>query len=95
MKVGGTRRLRRIVRSQRRETLAQITTQMNDGASHTVSKKTVQRSLHLKVFGNRRSTRVSLFNARHRAALLAWAREHREWSLEDWKRVAWTDESRF
>ncbi|GBO01235.1 Transposable element Tcb2 transposase [Araneus ventricosus] len=36
-------------------------------------------------FGSRRPTRVSLLNAR-----LAWAREHREWTLEDW-----SDESRF
>ncbi|GBN07822.1 hypothetical protein AVEN_69478-1 [Araneus ventricosus] len=42
-------------------------------------------------FGSRRPTRVPLLNARHRAA---WAREHREWTLEDWKRVAWSDESR-
>ncbi|GFW30152.1 uncharacterized protein TNCV_1054631 [Trichonephila clavipes] len=40
-------------------------------------------------FGNCQPTRVPLLNARHRA------REHREWSVEDWKRVAWSDESRF
>ncbi|GBM24470.1 hypothetical protein AVEN_41114-1 [Araneus ventricosus] len=68
---------------------------MNQGASRTVSKRTVQRSLHRMSFGSRRPTRVPLFNARHRAARLAWAREHREWTLEDWKRVAWTDKSRF
>ncbi|GBM72907.1 hypothetical protein AVEN_68487-1 [Araneus ventricosus] len=82
----GARRLSRIVRSQ------QITTQ---GASRTVSKRTVQRSPHLLGCGIRRPTRVPLLNARHRAARLAWARELREWTLEDWKRVAWSDESRF
>ncbi|GBL82581.1 Transposable element Tc1 transposase [Araneus ventricosus] len=46
-------------------------------------------------FGSRRPTRVPLLNARHQAARLAWAREHREWTLEDWERVAWSDESRF
>ncbi|GBO09663.1 hypothetical protein AVEN_79677-1 [Araneus ventricosus] len=40
----GVRRLSRIVRSQRNQTLAQITTQLNQGASRTVSKRTVQRS---------------------------------------------------
>ncbi|GBN10774.1 Transposable element Tcb2 transposase [Araneus ventricosus] len=43
-------------------------------------------------FGSSRSTRIPLLNARHRAARLAWVRE---WTLEDWKRVAWSDESRF
>ncbi|GFU69450.1 hypothetical protein TNCV_2282191 [Trichonephila clavipes] len=44
---------------------------------------------------SRQPTRVPLLNARHRAARLAWAREHRDWNLENWKRVAWSDESRF
>ncbi|GBM40748.1 hypothetical protein AVEN_162204-1 [Araneus ventricosus] len=82
----GGRRPSRIVRSQRSQTLVQITTQLNQGASRTVSKRTVQRSLHRMGFGSHRTTRVPLLNARHRAPRLAWAREHREWSLEDWKR---------
>ncbi|GFW79478.1 HTH_Tnp_Tc3_2 domain-containing protein [Trichonephila clavipes] len=92
--VCGERQLRRIVRSQRSQKLAEITTQLYDGASHTLSKKTVQRSLH-RMGSVRRPTRVPLVNARHRAARLAWAREHRDWSVEDWKRVAWSNESRF
>ncbi|GFV82146.1 HTH_Tnp_Tc3_2 domain-containing protein [Trichonephila clavipes] len=63
--VHGERRLRRIVRSQRSQTLAQITTHLNDGASRKVSKWTVQRSLPRMGFGSRRSTRVPLLNARH------------------------------
>ncbi|GFW69598.1 HTH_Tnp_Tc3_2 domain-containing protein [Trichonephila clavipes] len=39
--VSGERQLRRIVCSQRSHTLAQITTQLNDGGSRTVSKQTV------------------------------------------------------
>ncbi|GFV70626.1 transposable element Tcb2 transposase [Trichonephila clavipes] len=46
-------------------------------------------------FGSHRPTRVLLLNARHRTARLACAREHRDWSVEDWKRVAWSDESQF
>ncbi|GBN10646.1 hypothetical protein AVEN_45221-1 [Araneus ventricosus] len=46
-------------------------------------------------FGSHRPTTVPLLNACHQAARLAWSREHREWTLEDWKRVAWSDESRF
>ncbi|GFS88501.1 transposable element Tcb2 transposase [Trichonephila clavipes] len=45
--------------------------------------------------GIRRPARLALLNARHRAARLAWAREHRDWRVEDWKRVAWSNESRF
>ncbi|GFU41291.1 HTH_Tnp_Tc3_2 domain-containing protein [Trichonephila clavipes] len=68
--VRGERRLGRIVHSQRSQTLAQITNQLNDGASCTISKWTVQRSLHRMSFGSRRPTGVPLLNARHRAARL-------------------------
>ncbi|GFT27995.1 HTH_Tnp_Tc3_2 domain-containing protein [Trichonephila clavipes] len=60
-----------------------------------VIKRTVQRTLHRMGFGSRRPKRVSLLNARHRAACLTWEREPRHCSLEDWKGVAWNDESRF
>ncbi|GFU45845.1 HTH_Tnp_Tc3_2 domain-containing protein [Trichonephila clavipes] len=69
--VRGERWLRRIVRSQRSPTLAQITTQLNDGASRTVSKRTVQQSLLRIIFGSRRPTRIPLLNARHQAGRLA------------------------
>ncbi|GFX29304.1 HTH_Tnp_Tc3_2 domain-containing protein [Trichonephila clavipes] len=85
----------RIVCRQRSQTLAQITTQLNGGASRTVSKRTVQCLLHRMGFLSHRPSKVLLLNVRHRAALLAWAREHRDWSVEDWKRIAWSDESRF
>ncbi|GFV74092.1 hypothetical protein TNCV_4509991 [Trichonephila clavipes] len=42
----GERRLRSIVRSQRSQSFAQIISQLNDGASRTVRKWTVQPSLH-------------------------------------------------
>ncbi|GFW20783.1 HTH_Tnp_Tc3_2 domain-containing protein [Trichonephila clavipes] len=94
LKVRGKRCVRCIVRSQRGQTLALITNQLNDSASRTDSKRTAQRSLLLMGFGSHRPSRVPLLNACHRAAHLVWAREH-ETSVEDWKRVAWSYESRF
>ncbi|GFX15469.1 hypothetical protein TNCV_3303981 [Trichonephila clavipes] len=29
------------------------------------------------------------------ALSLAWARQHRHWTVDDWKHVAWSDKSRF
>ncbi|GFS60723.1 DDE_3 domain-containing protein [Trichonephila clavipes] len=48
----GERRLRRIVRCERSQTLAQTTTQLSEGACRTVSKRTVQCSLHHTDFGH-------------------------------------------
>ncbi|GFX75096.1 HTH_Tnp_Tc3_2 domain-containing protein [Trichonephila clavipes] len=74
---------------------SQATTRLNDSANRRVSKRNVQRSLHYMSFGSHRPTRVPVLNARYRTAHLAWARKHRAWSVEDWKLLAWSDESQF
>jgi transposase len=89
------RRLSRIVSRDRRATLPQIASDFNVGASTSVSVRTVQRSLHDMGIRSRRPSRVPLMTARHKAMRLAWARQHRHWTVEDWKNVAWSDESRF
>ncbi|GBM92800.1 hypothetical protein AVEN_182817-1 [Araneus ventricosus] len=43
----------------------------------------------------RRPTRVPLLTKRHRQLRLQWAREHRDWTMDEWRRVTWWDESRF
>ncbi|GBM94806.1 hypothetical protein AVEN_134635-1 [Araneus ventricosus] len=44
---------------------------------------------------SRRPTCVPLLTKRHRQLRLQWAREHRDWTMDEWKRVSWSDESRF
>ncbi|GBL78665.1 Transposable element Tc1 transposase [Araneus ventricosus] len=44
---------------------------------------------------NRRPTLVPLLTKRHRQLRLQWVRKHRDWTMDEWKRVAWSDESRF
>ncbi|GFU72537.1 HTH_Tnp_Tc3_2 domain-containing protein [Trichonephila clavipes] len=70
--VRGERRLRRIVRSQRRQTLAQIITQLKDGTSRKFRKWIEGLSLHRMGFGSRRLTRVPLLNVRRLTARLTW-----------------------
>ncbi|GBM83277.1 hypothetical protein AVEN_149777-1 [Araneus ventricosus] len=38
-------------------------------------------------------TRVPLLTKRHSQLCLQWAREHRDWTMDEWKRVAWSNES--
>ncbi|GFX72374.1 hypothetical protein TNCV_1253281 [Trichonephila clavipes] len=61
----------------------------------SVNGLTEQRLLHRMDFASRRPTRVPMLNAHHQAARLAWAREHRNWRIENWKRVARSAETRF
>ncbi|GBM61631.1 hypothetical protein AVEN_122248-1 [Araneus ventricosus] len=91
----GRRRLSRLVKQNRRQTVAQLTAQYNAGPSASVSEQTVQRTLLDVVLCSRRPTRVPLLTKRHRQLRLQWAREHQDLIMDEWKRVAWSDESRF
>ncbi|GBO03718.1 hypothetical protein AVEN_253217-1 [Araneus ventricosus] len=89
------RRLSRLVKQNRRQTVAQLTAQYNAGSRISVSEHTVQRTLSDMGLSSRRPTRVPLLTKRHRQLRLHWTREHRDWTMDEWKRVAWSDELRF
>ncbi|GBN18784.1 hypothetical protein AVEN_39710-1 [Araneus ventricosus] len=72
--------------------LTQLTAQCNAGLSASVSEHTVQRTLLDMELCSRRPTRVPLLTKRHRQLRLQWAREHRDWTMDEWKGVAWSDE---
>ncbi|GBN75542.1 hypothetical protein AVEN_185224-1 [Araneus ventricosus] len=57
--------------------------------------RTVRRTVINMGSQSRRPTRVPLLTALHKALLLSWARQHYHWTADDWKHVAWSDESRF
>ncbi|GBN45201.1 hypothetical protein AVEN_167578-1 [Araneus ventricosus] len=82
IKEKGRRRLSRLVKQNRRQTMAQLTAQYNAGPSASVSEHTVQRALLDMGLCNRRPTRVPLLIKRHRQLRLQWAPEHRDWAIE-------------
>ncbi|GBN10362.1 hypothetical protein AVEN_58293-1 [Araneus ventricosus] len=66
MKETGRRSLSRLVKQNRRQTVAQRTAQYNAGPSASVSEHTVQRALLNMGLCNRRPTCVPLLTKRHR-----------------------------
>ncbi len=46
-------------------------------------------------FSSRRPHRVPLLSAKNRKQRLQFAQAHQNWTIKDWKTVAWSDESRF
>ncbi len=44
---------------------------------------------------SRRPHRVPLLSAKNRTRRIQFTQDHQNWTIEDWKNVAWSDESRF
>ncbi|GFW96921.1 HTH_Tnp_Tc3_2 domain-containing protein [Trichonephila clavipes] len=89
------RRLTNIIKRDRRAILPQIAADINAGPSTSVTVRTIQRNIISMGFRSRRPTRVPLLTARHKVLRLAWARQHRHWTVDYWKQIAWSDESSF
>ena len=67
----------------------------NGGHGRNVSQSTVHRTLLRMGLRSCRPVRVPIMTTVHRQKRLQWARGRRNWTLEQWKKVAWSDESRF
>ncbi len=93
--VRGQRRMGRLVRDDRKATVTQITTRYNQGMQNTFSECTKHRTLKQMGYSSRRPHRVPLLSAKNRTRRLQFTQAHQNWTTEDWKNVAWSDESRF
>ncbi len=93
--VRGQRRMGRLVRDDRKATVTQITTRYNQGMQNTISEHTTRRTLKQMGYSSRRPLRVPLLSAKNRKRRLQSAQTHQNWTIEDWKNVAWSDDSRF
>lgn len=60
-----------------------------------ISERTVRRRLTEANLKARRPAMCPILNRRHRTTRLAFAREHVNWTIQDWEKVLFTDESRF
>ncbi len=93
--VRGQRRMGRLVRDDRKTTLTKITTRFNQGMQNTISEHTTHRTLKQMGSSSRRPHRVPLLSAKNRKRRIQLPQAHQNWTIEDWKNVAWSDESRF
>ncbi len=93
--VRGQRRMCRLVRDDRKATATHITTRYNQGMQNTISERTTCRTLKQMGYSSRRPHRVPLMSAKNRKWRLQFTQAHQNWTIEDWKNIAWSDESRF
>ncbi len=73
----------RLVRDDRKATVTQITTRYNQGMQNTISEHTTRRTLKQMGSSSRRPHRATIHTG------------SQNWTIEDWKNVAWSNESRF
>ncbi len=85
----------RLVRDNRKATVTQITIRYNQGMQNTISEHPTDRTLKQIGYSSRRPHRVLLLSAKNRKQKLQFAQIHQNWTIKDWKNVAWSDESRF
>ncbi len=93
--VRGQRRMGRLVRDDRKATVTQITTRYNQAMQNTISEHTTHRTLKQMGYSIRRPHRVPLLSAKNRKRRLQFTQAHQNWTIEDCKNVAWSDESWF
>ncbi len=89
------RRMGRLVRDDRKATETQITTRYNQGMQNTISEHATHRTLKQMNYSSRRPHRVLLLSAKNSTRRLQFTQVHQNWTIEDWKNIAWSDESRF
>jgi len=89
------RELLRISLRNRMFTSTQLKREWNETSLISCSARTVRRRLDENGLFGRVARRKPLLTDRHRKIRLKWAKEHKNWSIEDWNRVIWSDESKF
>ena len=89
------RRISRNVKQNRTVTVQKIAADLNDGSSQRFSERTVRRAMHRMGYKSRRPVRTPLLSAANKKKRLKFAQAHKDWTVDYWKQVMWSDESRF
>lgn len=84
------RQLRQIVQNLRRGTSKEI----NGNWAQNVCDRTVRNRLNEMGYSFCKAKTKPFLTKLHRKKRLEWCKEHRHWTVDDWKKVIFSDESR-
>lgn len=84
-----------ISKRNRRKTAPEIAAEVSVGRRKQISVTTVKRRLGKAGLHGRVAVRKPLLRKKNKQKRYAWAQAHKNWTVEDWKQVLWSDESKF
>lgn len=79
----------------RKKTAPELTAEFNSTQEHPVSVSTVKSRLSSAGLRGCVAVKKPLLRKVNKQKRLAWAKRYKNWTVEDWKKVLWTDESKF
>lgn len=89
------RYIKKISLRNRRKTASEVAAEFREASNKKISNRTVRTRLveaGLKGCKARKKPYLSEINRKKR---ILWAKEHQNWTDEDWAKVVWSDESNF
>ena len=82
------------IKSNPHHSVPKINIEMRDEENLNVSDQTIRNRLKSNGFNERIARKRHLLSKSHKFKLLSWANEHKNWTIEDWKKVLWSDETK-
>lgn len=92
---GDDRRILSISVQNRFKTAPEIRAEINESLAEPISVDTVKRCLRAKGYVGRVAVKKPLLRPPNVRKRLLFAQKHKDWSIDKWKSVLWTDESKF
>ncbi|GIX69291.1 transposable element Tc1 transposase [Caerostris extrusa] len=81
--------LTREIRKNRTQPMALIREEFQQASGSIVSMNTIRKEAHLHGFHGRAAAHKPLITKSNRAARLMWCKAHRNWTVDQWKRILW------
>ena len=83
-----------LIGSGKAETAVDVSRILQDTLNTSISAETVQTNLKSAGFKSVAKSQCPLLSAQHKKVWLDFALAHKDWTLEDWKHVIWSDETK-
>jgi transposase len=88
------RKITRDITTGNYDTAVQVTAGLAEHAGVVVSVNTVRRVLKKNGLHSAQKIKKPMLSLRHRNARMEFAIRHKDWTIDDWRKVVWSDESK-